>query len=80
MSVTYLSCNTELDIASGAVSEPGDVLAGHRVAVRDGVVQLLEVRVPGGRLMGIDDSVRGHALVAGDRLEVNSGSTGARFA
>lgn len=67
--LTDLSCFIGLDATPGAVPQPGDVLAGHRVAVRDGAVRLMEVQIPGGRVMGIDEFVRGHAIVEGDRLE-----------
>ncbi len=47
---------------------PGTVLADHRIACRGGAVELLEVQVPGGRVLPIADFVRGHRLEAGDRL------------
>lgn len=47
----------------------GTVLEGFEVAVRGGTVRLLEVQVPGGRAMQIDEFVRGHRLAVGDRLE-----------
>lgn len=47
---------------------PGTILEDHTVAVRHGGVQLLEVQVPGGRPMTIDDFIRGHPMRPGDVL------------
>ena len=47
---------------------PGTVLDGHRVAVGDGAIRLLEVQMPGRRAMSIEDFARGHQLSPGDRL------------
>ncbi len=62
-----LSCFIGLD-SSETRPVPGTVAEDHRVVVRDGWVRLLEVQVPGGRPMRIDEFVRGHRLKAGDRL------------
>lgn len=48
--------------------QPGTILDGGCVAVRDGVIRLLEVQLPGGKPMMIDQFMRGHEFVAGDRL------------
>ena len=48
--------------------QPGHVGQGGRVAVGNGWVRLLEVQVPGGRPLPIDEFVRGHPLRAGDSL------------
>ncbi len=47
---------------------PGTILEDHCVAVRDGAVRLLEVQLPGKRVMTIDDFARGHRLRPGDTL------------
>jgi hypothetical protein len=44
------------------------VLEAQRIAVRDGVIRLLEVQLPGGKPMTIDAFVRGHPLRPGDQL------------
>lgn len=48
--------------------EPGVILENQRVAVRDGAVRLLEVQVPGGRAMKIEEFVRGRPMRAGERI------------
>jgi len=48
----------------------GTIVEGSCVVVRDGAVGLLEVQVPGGRVMKIDEFVRGHRMEPGDRLEL----------
>lgn len=56
---------------------PGTVLARHRVACGQGgvrgAVRLLEVQLPGGKPMKIEDFVRGHRLEVGDRLQGSQG-------
>jgi methionyl-tRNA formyltransferase len=53
---------------------PGTVLDGGRVAVRDGAVKLLELQLPGGKLLNIDNFTHGHKLAEGDVLSrVRSG-------
>ena len=48
---------------------PGTVLDEHaRVAVRDGVVQLLEMQVPGGKPLKAAEFLRGHRLAPSDVL------------
>jgi len=47
---------------------PGSVLEGGRVAVREGSIRLLEVQVPGGRVMPFDEFTNGHPMKAGDIL------------
>ena len=47
---------------------PGTVLPGGRVACRDGVIELLEVQTPGGRVLPFADFERGHRMAPGDRL------------
>lgn len=49
--------------------EAGTIIEGSCVVVRDGAVRLLEVQMPGGRVMKIDEFVRGHPMKQGDRLE-----------
>lgn len=49
--------------------KPGAVLEGGRVAVRDGELRLVEVQMPGGKPMKLDEFLRGHRLEPGDRLE-----------
>lgn len=58
---------SEMDASAGGV-EPGSVLADARVACGDGVLRLLEVQVPGKRVMTIDEFTRGHVLEPGDQL------------
>lgn len=48
---------------------PGSVLDGGAVAVRDGSIKLLEVQLPGGKVLPIEQFIRGHKLEAGDRLD-----------
>lgn len=48
---------------------PGHVQDDLRVATGDGAVRLLEVQIPGGRAMSLDDFIRGHQFFPGDRLE-----------
>ena len=48
---------------------PGTVLEGDAVAVRDGSIKLLEVQLPGGKVLPIEQFIRGNKLEAGDRLE-----------
>ena len=48
----------------------GTIVDGACVVVRDGAVGLLEVQLPGGRVMKIDEFVRGHRMALGDRLEL----------
>lgn len=64
-----LSCFIGLNRGVDQQPAPGTILAGHRVAVRDGVVRLLEVQAPGGRLMSVADFARGQSINEGDRLE-----------
>lgn len=47
---------------------PGQVLDGHRVTVGNGTIRLLEVQVPGGRALPIEEFIRGHPLRPGDVL------------
>ena len=49
---------------------PGTLLHDLGVATGRGVVHLLEVQIPGGRPMAIDDFARGHPLRPGDILRV----------
>lgn len=49
-------------------SAPGTVLAGHWVATGRGAIRLLEVQVPGGRPMSMDEFVRGNRMEPGDLL------------
>ncbi len=59
-------------VSAGQV-EPGGVLEGGCVATgagpEAGVVRLLEVQKPGGRVLGMDEFLRGHEFCEGDRLE-----------
>jgi methionyl-tRNA formyltransferase len=48
---------------------PGTIVEQFHVVVKGGLVRLLEVQPPGGRTMTVEEYSRGHALVAGDRLE-----------
>jgi methionyl-tRNA formyltransferase len=45
---------------------PGTVLEGLRVACRDGAVKLIELQLPGGKVMDADAFARGHGLRPGD--------------
>lgn len=55
---------------------PGTVIDdGRRVAVRDGVVELLEVQTPGGRPMKIDEFLNGHRIACNDKLVGDTGVT-----
>lgn len=47
---------------------PGAVLEGARVATGQGAVELMEVQIPGKRVMTIDEFLHGHALKPGDML------------
>ncbi len=48
---------------------PGTVLEGLRVACRDGAVKLLELQLPGGKVMDAPAFARGHGLGPGDVFE-----------
>lgn len=48
----------------------GTIVEGPCVVVRDGAIRLMEVQVPGGRVMKIDEFVCGHSMEPGDRLEL----------
>ena len=50
-------------------AEPGTVLADLTVACGEGAVRLIEVQVPGGKALSLEEFRRGHALAPGDRLE-----------
>lgn len=63
-----LSCFIGIN-QTGERPATGTVVEGSCVVVRDGVVGLLEVQVPGGRVMKIDEFVCGHHMPPGDRLE-----------
>ena len=52
--------------------QPGTILNGGQVAVRGGTIQLLQVQLPGGRVMNIGDFLRGHAMQHGDLLRKGS--------
>ena len=54
--------------SSDTAAAPGTVLDAGRIAVRGGSIGLLEVQVPGGRVMSFADFSRGHAMKAGDML------------
>ena len=47
---------------------PGTVLHDCRVAVADGAIKLIEVQVPGGRVMKVEDFIHGHPIRPGDFL------------
>ena len=57
-------------VSAGQIA-PGGVMQGGCVATGagPGVVRLLEVQKPGGRVLGIDEFLRGHDFRGGDRLE-----------
>ncbi len=45
---------------------PGTILENGRIAVQGGTIRLLELQVPGGRIMSFADFARGHPMVPGD--------------
>ncbi|MEX0776454.1 MAG: methionyl-tRNA formyltransferase [Phycisphaeraceae bacterium] len=61
-----LSCF--ISMRPGARPAPGLVQEKQRVAVRDGWVQLRQVQLPGGKVMPIDEFIRGHPIEPGDQL------------
>ena len=67
--LTLLRVAVVPDAKLPAKTQPGTVMEGGRVAAVDGVVQLLEVQVPGGKAMKIDEFLRGNRLLPGDWLE-----------
>ena len=60
--------------AKGA-AEPGRVLEAGVVAAGRGAVKLLEVQKPGGRVLTIEEFLRGHDFCAGDRLMAMDGAS-----
>ncbi|MEO1235799.1 MAG: methionyl-tRNA formyltransferase [Planctomycetota bacterium] len=51
---------------------PGTVQQDLRVACGEGSIELLEVQLPGGKLLDFDDFVRGHGFAPGDTLSTVS--------
>lgn len=56
-------------LATSTDRQPGQTLEGGCVATGRGVVELLEVQKPGGRVLSIIDYIHGHGWNAGDRME-----------
>lgn len=76
--VPDLSCFIGLETA-GEQPGPGTVVVaeggeGYHVRTADGAVRLLEVQVPGTKMMGIADFARGHKLGVGDVLSKIEGA------
>ena len=57
------------DLKTGEACLPGVVIDEQfHVAVAGGAVRLVEVQVPGGKTMSVDEFARGHHLSIGDSL------------
>lgn len=54
--------------AGGVLAPPGTVLEGGRVATGEGCLRLLEVQLPGSRVLSLEQFSRGHAMNPGDVL------------
>lgn len=60
------------DNFTGPPPGPGSLLPDGQVAAADRYLQLLELQLPGGRPLPIDQFLRGHVIRDGDRLESTS--------